>query len=150
MSCRHRPMLASGAAHIVTTLTGDEDYATLLESTRSSGRAAVVEFTSEDCAACKAASPCFAQMASAYPEIEWCVQIFQTCSKAHFKACGVQGVPHVHVLVRGEAIESFSCPPTKLRRIIGKLMEHKLVAPCRWYRGWFGGRRWRRWLASHG
>ena len=128
----------------VKPITSDAGYHSLREATRSTGRIAIVEFSSETCAACKIARPLFERMAAMYDEVEWHEQLYESSTKAHFKSCGIAFLPHVHIIQDGVAIESFSCPPSKLYGRIGSKL-HSLVAPLRPHRGWLNGRRWHSW-----
>ena len=127
----------------VTSLASAEAYNSLLASTADTSRVAVIQFTSASCAACKKMRPQFERMAEGWPEVEFYDLVFETCGKSHFKSCGVRGVPHVHILAGGEAVESFSCPARKLG-LLENTLYARGFAQLAMHRGYLSGRRWRR------
>ena len=133
-------------------LDGEGAYNSLLEATRGRDEPSIVEFVSKSCLACKAMRPKMERMTNKWPDVEFyeickhighsqqtrfshlpssfhppfesCVADFESADKQFFKGCGVRVVPHVHIVTRGEVLESFACPPSKLKQIEEKLKSH--------------------------
>ena len=121
----------------IDAITEKDQYAALVESTRfNERRLAVVEFSSEQCKACKALKPRFEKMAQDWPAVEFYMMNYEAgTNKQTFKQFGIRRLPHMHVIAKGEEVESFLCPSSKLARLELKLNEH---GP--WLRGYRGMR----------
>jgi len=140
----HMNLLFRRKSSPIDAITEKDQYAALVESTRfNERRLAVVEFSSEQCKACKALKPRFEKMAQDWPTVEFYMMNYEAgTNKQTFKQFGIRRLPHMHVIAKGEEVESFLCPSSKLARLELKLNEH---GPwLRGYRGWFSGRRWAR------
>lgn len=125
----------------IQDLADEAAYRKLVERTREENSTAIVEFVSASCAACRAMKPALERASSDWPSVEFSSILFEACDKAFFKSCGVKTVPHVHIINRGQVLDSYSSPPAKLRLIEEKLKANGLGHLQR--RGWLR-RRWRK------
>ena len=128
------------ASTAIGRLSGVDEYESLLDRTRAEGSAAIVEFSTDSCVACAKMAPKIAVMQSKWPDVEFVEIRVEKAGKAFFKASGVVGVPHIHLVGQGVVLDSFSCPPAKLCRIEDRLNTHGFG---KLRRGWLR-RQWRK------
>ena len=133
-----------GGAPSVRHLADPEAFRALVQGTDTSGRAAVVKFSSQRCKACAAMQPRFERLAAGWPELDFHELTYEEgANRKLFRSLGIQKLPYMAIAAGGEAVDGFLCPPKKLPRLELKLEAHAGQLPP--HRGWLSGRRWRRW-----
>jgi thiol-disulfide isomerase/thioredoxin len=134
-----------GAPTPVRPLADPEAFRALVQGTQTSGRAAVVKFSSERCKACASMQPKLERLAAGWPELDFHALTYEDGdgdNRKLFRSLGITKLPYMTIAAGGEAVDGFLCPPKKL-----PMLELKLEAHAGWlppHRGWLSGRRWRR------
>ena len=134
-----------GAPTPVRPLANPEAFRSLVQGTQTSGRAAVVKFSSERCKACASMQPKLERLAAGWPELDFHALTYEEGDGANrklFRSLGITKLPYMTIAAGGEAVDGFLCPPKKLPMLELKLEAHAGRLPP--HRGWLSGRRWRR------
>ena len=109
-----------GAPTPVRPLADPEAFRALVQGTQTSGRAAVVKFSSTRCKACASIQPRLERLAAGWPELDFYKLTYEEANGANrklFRSLGITKLPYMTIAVGGETIDGFLCPPKKVSRV---------------------------------
>jgi len=131
---------------MISSISDEEDYYAVVESTRSEDRVAVIKFSSERCGACKELHPKLEKIAKRWADVDFFDLNFESNTNSKvFKLYGIRRLPYVHIALDGQVVESFVCPMNQPQLVRRKLQSHGCeptkTGPLSWLNRWRSGQR---------
>ena len=113
-------------ARDIPLLEDTDAYHQLIEDATAENRIVVIKFYASWCRACKAMAPKFVRVAEDWPDIEFHELLFDD-NKKLCKSLGIKILPFMEIVAgnRGK-VEGFTCGPSKLSLLVGKLEDMAL------------------------
>ena len=108
-------------ANEINRIADTEAYHSLISEATEQNRVIVIKFYASWCRACKAMAPKFVRVADDFPQIEFYEILFDD-NKKLCKELGIKILPFMEIVAGSKGkIDSFTCGPSKISLLIGKL-----------------------------
>merc|ERR1711939_1297799 len=104
-----------------TPIDTTEDYHALIEEATAANRIVVIKHYASWCRACKAMAPKFTRLAEDWSDVEFYEILFDN-NKKLCKSLGIKILPFMEIVGGSNGkVESFTCGPSKISLLVGKL-----------------------------